>query len=404
MAEEGSNPLESLIYNNECMEPTEPPFHETSGPHPTFDDIVACQFSNWYSIFSNLPEGSKRKNVTIPSIILSSLPDQFLDYLLSDGVLLPQDATQLSSLAAFPERNNGDDDSDAWSSADGKDNNHGGEKTYGNNNNDDDDDDDDLDSSHEIPGNPQQFSFPDLNQQILRAINDLGGSVMPKLNWSSPRDATWVHGGSLKCQTPGDVYLLLKSSDFCLHDILHAFDDSTSATTESSIQPTRPPTQLVLRKWCNLYPSMEFRCFVRQDELLAISQRNHSQHYPHLAIDMTWIQTRILDFFYNTIQHIYAHDAIHNYVMDVYLDKKQRVWLVDFNVWGRSTDPLLFEWSELISLDMEDDPYFRIVDTPHQIRQDPLASYRAPIDTVDLANLTGGASTQFQEFMDQCQR
>ncbi len=35
-------------------------------------------------------------------------------------------------------------------------------------------------------------------------------------------------------------------------------------------------------------------------------------------------------------------------VMDVYVDKKQRVWLVDFGVFGGTTDPLLFSWSALL--------------------------------------------------------
>jgi hypothetical protein len=65
---------------------------------------------------------------------------------------------------------------------------------------------------------------------------------------------------------------------------------------------------------------------------------------------------------------------------------------------------LLFEWSQLQTLDVEEDPHFRIVETNNQVRQDPLASYRAPIDTVNLASMTGGDVTQFEDFMKQCQK
>lgn len=55
-------------------------------------------------------------------------------------------------------------------------------------------------------------------------------------------------------------------------------------------------------------------------------------------------------------------------------------------------------------MDVEEDPHFRIVETNNQVRQDPLASYRAPIDTVNLASMTGGDVSQFEDFMKQCQK
>lgn len=120
--------------------------------------------------------------------------------------------------------------------------------------------------------------------------------------------------------------------------------------------------------------------------------------------DLPRIRDQLLDFFEDHVRHRFSNGSISNYVVDVYLDQKQRVWILDFNIWARSTDSLLFEWSELVTLDIEDDPHFRIVETDNEVRQDPLASYRAPIDTVDLASLTGGDMTQFEEFMKQCEK
>ena len=45
----------------------------------------------------------------------------------------------------------------------------------------------------------------------------------------------------------------------------------------------------------------------------------------------------------------------------------------------------------------------RISDSEGKVHHDPLASYRAPIDTVDLASMTHGDSKQFEEFMKLCQ-
>jgi hypothetical protein len=39
----------------------------------------------------------------------------------------------------------------------------------------------------------------------------------------------------------------------------------------------------VLRAWCVMQPEWEFRAFVCQHRLVAISQRDPSQHFPQLA-------------------------------------------------------------------------------------------------------------------------
>ena len=266
-------------------------------PKPARRDVQACQFSSWYPTFrrtrSNDDTRRKRNNdatvttstsrarlsCTMRSIVLS-LPKDVVDYLLSDGVRFPECATKVSSCLGGVTNGDDDDWSDsslASASDDGSD-----EK-------------------------PRTFSFPALTAEITAAIGTLGGNVLPKLNWSSPRDATWMNSGSMKCRTPGDVYLLLKSSDFVVHDLLYAWDDladsnlvatddgvgtgdrykcdggseidggmgqggdnrqsGTDEETSGNDTQTGFQFELVLRKWCNLHPSMEFRCFVFGHEL-----------------------------------------------------------------------------------------------------------------------------------------
>ncbi len=360
------NPVESIIATTIGDTNQENPLNDDDGggPAATTHQVLECQFSSWYPQFSNL-EGRKRSNVTIKSVIIKDLPEDLEAFLLSDGVELPVDAEKLSSCGAG---------NDEWSS------------------------DEEEENSRDLA--VTKYNFPFLNGDIVRAIQTLQGSVIPKLNWSAPKDAAWVNGGSLKCVTPGDVYLLVKSSDFCLHDVLRkAWKDCE----DYDVTSTPPKLELVLRKWCNLHPSMEFRCFVRRHELIAISQRDHTQHYAHLLQDLCRIRATLVFFYDDTIRNRFAEGKVPNYVFDVYLDQKNRVWLLDFNVWAQSTDSLLFDWGELLTMDMEEDPQFRLVETANQVRQDPLASYRAPIDTLDLASLTGGVTKNFEDFMRQCQ-
>lgn len=55
----------------------------------------------------------------------------------------------------------------------------------------------------------EQPSFPEFHRLLTEAISDLGGNVFPKLNWSAPKDATWMgFANCLRCTTPSQVPVL----------------------------------------------------------------------------------------------------------------------------------------------------------------------------------------------------
>ena len=67
---------------------------------------------------------------------------------------------------------------------------------------------------------------------------------------------------SIACSNADEVLLLLKSSDRIAHDICHAFDGCQN-------KPQQPVQYcLVLKKFYDLKPEREFRCFVRDHELV----------------------------------------------------------------------------------------------------------------------------------------
>jgi hypothetical protein len=117
-----------------------------------------------------------------------------------------------------------------------------------------------------------------------------------------------VPGPALKCQSPADVYLLLKSSDFISHDLDHAFDgcvdyDPATVVEEELVQATSKlsvegssdtdsddddgdapprkrlakqyPFELVLKQWYDMPKSQEWRCFVRDRKLVGESDELH---------------------------------------------------------------------------------------------------------------------------------
>lgn len=72
----------------------------------------------------------------------------------------------------------------------------------------------------------------------------------------------------LKCMSPADVYLLLKSSDFVQHDLDPelVFDGCDPAHDPKA--PVPYELELVLRKWYPVDRARELRCFVRQEALI----------------------------------------------------------------------------------------------------------------------------------------
>ena len=75
----------------------------------------------------------------------------------------------------------------------------------------------------------------------------------------------------LKCTEPSEVYTLLKSSDFVLHDLdeTTVFDGCEMEPHVGSV-PKAYELELVLRKWYPVDRSRELRCFVRRETLLGM--------------------------------------------------------------------------------------------------------------------------------------
>lgn len=181
-----------------------------------------------------------------------------------------------------------------------------------------------------IPVAAQQETSPSGTEAAIEGfIAELGGEVCPKFGRTCPTDATWANfHRSTKCTTADDVLTLLKSSERVMSraEVGHGMT-------------------LALRKWADLDDRMEFRCFIRDDIVVGVAQRMVESSIEYEDDDMdrivgqisSWFEVRVADRF----------DGPRSYVMDVYIDRSERVWIIDFAAWGSGTDALLFEWEEL---------------------------------------------------------
>lgn len=80
--------------------------------------------------------------------------------------------------------------------------------------------------------------------------------------------------------------------------------------------------------------------------------------------------------------------------LDIYIDKKSRVWLIDVNPWGNPTESLMFEWEELMAEELltASSPLIRIVEHEGEKLKSAKGQARGPID-VHMA-------PDFHRFMD----
>lgn len=348
----------------------------------------ACQFHKWYPLF---------KDISIPSKIFK-VNTLFLKYLLSDSIFLPE--------SGFAIKTNINDDYDDDDNDD--------------DNNDDNNDDDDVEDNHislDIKNYLDNELIPFIRTTIM---NSNSKSVFVKLNWSSPKDAAWINtSNTYKCVEPNDVLLLLKSSNFITHELINPYE---GCELESDRSGTPNDYYLILRNWLeSITPNMEFRCFVKDGHLIAISQRDISNKYKFLE-PIKYQISEIINLFFDS--KLRGNFSERNYVFDIYIkndlklneseneiiedfsnsnlndiDLINKVILIDINPFSRTTDSLLYTWEEICQLSIpiiSDDlslslPQIRI--SKIQSQHTEYSFNRVPRDFVDLSN--GEAISKF---------
>ena len=131
---------------------------------------------------------------------------------------------------------------------------------------------------------------------------------------------------------------------------------------------------------------MEFRCFVRNQNLVGISQREATTFYPSLLEKKDHLSVLIEDFFMENLRSRFESE---NYTFDVYVTKDERVKVMDFNPWGAFTLPLMFTWEELEQNENEqgDGVEFRIVESECGVR--PGLKTTVPYDYVGTSFWSG---------------
>lgn len=108
------------------------------------------------------------------------------------------------------------------------------------------------------------------------------------------------------CKDITDVYQLLKASGICKEDLmdhnLPIFETNAVnglETDEQSSSPTARATNqyLVFKKWHDIHPGTEFRCFVRNKRIIGISPRDWPQYHEYICTQKVNIINDIVTMF-----------------------------------------------------------------------------------------------------------
>ena len=217
----------------------------------------------------------------------------------------------------------------------------------------------------------------------------------------------------LKCTSPADIYLLLKSSDFITHDLdpERVFEGCCDANPNDDNED-KPEYQLelVLRKWYPVDRAREVRCFVRDKRLIGMSGGfgsarifYQSQHRLQESLNETIISTsfgttarrrnvssppfRIFgrqisetggqqqQIVRSTIVLFWPRNRCFADTFDFLLTRDlSKGHIIDFNPYAAKTDPLLFAYDELENLKEIETPELRVIDS----KSHPAATQNAP--------------------------
>ncbi|CAK9295430.1 unnamed protein product, partial [Gordionus sp. m RMFG-2023] len=163
------------------------------------------------------------------------------------------------------------------------------------------------DSDEEIKQNIIPLKF---EKKLLNLIVKFGGNVFPKFNQKAPIDAKWINiNYSLLCTSCQEIYILLKASNKIL---LNSDNDKN---------------ELVIKKWININPAYEFRCYVIEKKLFAISQRDVTHKYDYIQDECLKICEETLLFFNNYLNSFPEK----HYSFDIYRPCSDKIILIDIN-------------------------------------------------------------------------
>eukprot|EP01100_Stratorugosa_tubuloviscum_P007289 TRINITY_DN304_c0_g2_i2.p1 TRINITY_DN304_c0_g2~~TRINITY_DN304_c0_g2_i2.p1 ORF type:complete len:209 (-),score=92.57 TRINITY_DN304_c0_g2_i2:147-773(-) len=148
------------------------------------------------------------------------------------------------------------------------------------------------------------------------------------------------------------------------------YQDFNLAFTQSEVNPSNWHENFVIRQWFDLRPELEFRGFVFNQRLVALSQYNHICYYEEIVQRKDHFFNLINESFNNVVKPR-LQNYCPNYVVDFVIVEfknehkivtSENVMVIEINPFLPSTDGALFSWNNdsAILEGKNDETIFRI--------------------------------------------
>jgi hypothetical protein len=179
-----------------------------------------------------------------------------------------------------------------------------------------------------------------IQERISRALPHIRGSAFIHADVCTPTDSATFkeHKGAIRSGERG--WTMLVESD----KVKGAFAEGLTE-------------RICLHSYRRMEPIREFRAFVRNRKIVAMSQMKLNRHYGRLNGRREEIWTKGQRLIAEIANELPADDL----VIDLYLTSAGDYMIIDMNLWGEPTDPLLLrtwdrDWSEELGLKLIEKP------------------------------------------------
>jgi D123 len=168
-------------------------------------------------------------------------------------------------------------------------------------------------------------------------IDSFSGGAFIRLGSGSPKDSTIFRSNHGRVRQAMTAIKLLQTSMRIRTDIVRCL--------ELDYIPS-----VFVRRWLSLHPWQEFRCFMRDKQLVGISQLDCVNYGAHQELRHTanQIEQAIREFFLTFRTHCHLDRVIFDVfvVPDIEKSGFYRAHLTELNPWVPGTDTVLFRWGD----------------------------------------------------------
>ncbi|KAJ5071872.1 cell division cycle protein [Anaeramoeba ignava] len=199
----------------------------------------------------------------------------------------------------------------------------------------------------------KSFLEKQFDQSINSKIWALTKAGMKMLQFTDARKVVQTLCSSSRIYNDMNIYLKYLSPN------------SENPKTNQENQPNfKHKEHFVVREWIDMEPEMEFRGFVTNYNLNALSQYHYFVYFPNLVEKKKEIQDKIVDFYKKEVQPLLQnHFQSKDYIVD-FCVSHGKVWVIELNAFEESTDAGLFDWEKEINI-LSNGPFeFRIQTEP----------------------------------------